>query len=275
VLRADDPRSRSRQDAMLRVGPLKAFSDGGVQGAYLRAEYDGRPGYRGLELLDERAVAALTEYALDAGWQLSLHALGGAAIDRILGVWLERADRVRGRRFSIQHAFDPSEDNMRACAELGAVVGIHQSLFYMYGPQMLDAWRGNVGSGLNPVRAWREHAVRVAGGSDIAPHDPLVALMSLVTRRTESGDVIGPEQAIGAADGVRLLTEDAAFGNFDDELVGALTPGRRADVVVLSECPTEVDPESLPGIGVVATLVDGRPTHLDAAAPAALGDLAT
>lgn len=272
LLREDDPRSR-RQDAMLRVGPMKAFTDGGVIGAYLRGEYADRPGYRGLQLLAEEDVAALTRYALESDWQLSLHALGGGAIDAVLAAWQAHAQQVRGRRFSIQHAFDPSEENMRACSDLGIVVGIHQSLFYMYGPQMLDAWKGNVDDRLNPVRSWRERDVRLAGGSDIAPHDPLIALQSLVTRGTETGEVIGPEEAIAPADAVRLLTEDAAYGNFDEELVGSIAPGRRADIVLLAGCPTEVDPASLSALEVIATLVDGRPTFLNTSAPTALADL--
>ena len=162
---------------------------------------------------------------------------------------------------------------MRTCSDLGVVVGIHQSLFYMYGPQMLDAWKGNVGDRLNPVRSWRERGVRLAGGSDIAPHDPLIALQSLVTRRTETGEVIGPEEAIATADAVRLFTQDAAYGNFDDALTGSITPGRRADLVLLAECPTEVDPDSLSAIEVIATVTDGRPTYLNTSAPTAFADV--
>ena len=272
LLREDDPRSR-RQDAMLRVGPMKAFTDGGVLGAYLRDEYADRPGYRGLQLLGEDDLVTLTSYGLEREWQLSLHALGGGAIDAVLAAWQQQAEQVRGRRFSIQHAFDPSDENMRTCSDLGVVVGIHQSLFYMYGPQMLDAWKGNVGDRLNPVRSWRERGVRLAGGSDIAPHDPLIALQSLVTRRTETGEVIGPEEAIATADAVRLFTQDAAYGNFDDALTGSITPGRRADLVLLAECPTEVDPDSLSAIEVIATVTDGRPTYLNTSAPTAFADV--
>jgi predicted amidohydrolase YtcJ len=180
---------------------------------------------------------------------------------------------VRGRRFSIQHAFDPSDENMRVCSDLEVVVGIHQSLFYMYAPQMLAAWKGNVGPRLNPVRTWRQLGVRLAGGSDIAPHDPLVALQSLVTRTTEMGDVIGPEEAISAADAVQLLTQDAAYGNFDEQLVGWVTVGRRADLVILDECPAEVNASELRVIELIATLVDGRTAYANSSAPPAFAEL--
>jgi predicted amidohydrolase YtcJ len=270
--RVADPRKRA-QDEMLRVGPLKAFADGGVTGALLRGQYAGRPGYVGVRLLDGDDITRLTDYAVEAGWQLSLHALGGAAIDDILAVWSARASRVAGRRFSLQHAFDPSPANMRVCRSLGVVVGIHQSLFYVYGAEMLQAWNGNVGPHLNPVATWTRNGVRLAGGSDIPPHDPLRAIESLAKRSTQARTVIGPDERITRDVAVRLLTVDAAYGTFDEQLFGRVAPGLRADLVVLSDSPADHD-GAVTEIERVATLVDGRPTYLSGSAPRSLMELA-
>jgi predicted amidohydrolase YtcJ len=273
-LQSKDPRELVRQDDVLRFGPFKAFTDGGVQGALLRGDYEGRPGYRGLALLERQDMDKLTAFAVTSDWQLSLHALGGGAIDAVLASWRGSADHVVGRRFSLQHAFDPAPTTFATCHELDVVVGVHQSLFYMYAPQMLAAWSGNVTEEINPVRSWLDSGVRVAGGSDIAPHDPLVAISSLMTRRTESGDVYGSGQAISAAEAINLLTSGAAYGNFDEHLYGGLSPGMAADIALIDQDISTLAPEDIPTATRVATFMNGSPTHVHETAHPSIAALA-
>jgi predicted amidohydrolase YtcJ len=270
-MRSEGVEPRSGDD-MLRAGPIKIFADGGVQGALLRGEYKTRPDYYGLRLVEVEDVARLSRFAYEGGWQLSIHVLGGKAIDDVLAAWatLHQEVGLNGRRFSLQHAFDPSPENMRVCRELGVVVGVQQSLFYMYGPEMERHWGDSAISNINPIRSWLDAGVQLAGGSDIPPHEPLTAMWGMCTRLTEDGAAIAPEEAVTAAEAFAIHTSGAAYGMFDEDLFGTIEVGKAADLVLLSRDPATAAADELREIEIVATLVDGEPTYASAAAPRAL-----
>jgi hypothetical protein len=54
---------------------------------------------------------------------------------------------------------------------------------------------------------------------------------------------------------------NGAYASFEEEKKGSLTPGKLADFVLLGQNPTEVDPDSLKDIRVVATYLGGRATY--------------
>jgi len=67
-----------------------------------------------------------------------------------------------------------------------------------------------------------------------------------------------PEQAITAAQAVRMFTIDAAYAQFEDSIKGSITPGKRADLVILSDNPVRVAPDHLRCIRIERTIVGGR-----------------
>jgi len=57
---------------------------------------------------------------------------------------------------------------------------------------------------------------------------------------------------------LRAMTIDAARAGFEEEIKGSFTPGKLADMVVLSEDIMSIPAERIPGIEVIATVVGGR-----------------
>jgi predicted amidohydrolase YtcJ len=96
--------------------------------------------------------------------------------------------------------------------------------------------------------------VRLAASSDdpCAFHEPLRTSTHGATRRTGSGGVLGPEQAIGYEGWLRLYSAGAAYAGGQEHERGTLTPGKRADLVVLEG---RLDAENPPR--VVETWVEG------------------
>jgi hypothetical protein len=83
-------------------------------------------------------------------------------------------------------------------------------------------------------------------------------LDATVTRRSRSGDIIGPAQRVDVLTGLKALTIWAAYQQFEDDQKGSLEVGKLADFAILSADPTAVDPETIDQIEVVETIKQGE-----------------
>ena len=75
--------------------------------------------------------------------------------------------------------------------------------------------------------------------------------------------MLGPDEALPARDALALYTTRAAFACHRESEIGSLEPGKLADFVVLDQNPLEAEPEQIPGIAVLATVLGGTPVHQD------------
>lgn len=127
--------------------------------------------------------------------------------------------------------------------------------------------------------AWRvlghrtllDAGVDIAGSSDypVASYDVLAALATAITRRTRSGQILHPGEALRFEEALRAYTLGAATALGVEHETGSLQPGKRADLVVLSGDPRSVAPQHLPDLRV--THLRGRRPgfrRADASAPA-------
>lgn len=273
----DDLQARTttprREDDLLRIGPVKLVVDGGgFDGALRRTDYPGASGYRGVRFVDQDEIRILTEASIDGRWSMAVHAIGGAAMDDVIKTWAGFAPACSRLRFSIEHAFEPSPANMRQCRELELFVGIQQPLFYKYADAIGELWGMNAAEVSNPVRDWLRAGVRLVGGSDIPPRNPLFAMQGLCTRQTEAGTVVGSDQAIDAREALQIYTRGAAARLGEGSRLGEVLDGYCADLVLLTDDPTRLSRDRIGEVGVLATLVAGGPTFCSDEAPAALVD---
>lgn len=88
----------------------------------------------------------------------------------------------------------------------------------------------------------------------------------MVERASESGRVIGPDEGVTVEEALHAYTVAGAFACHWEGNLGSLTPGKRADLVVLGDDPRRVDTSRIGDIEVVATFVDGRATEKAASA---------
>ena len=96
----------------------------------------------------------------------------------------------------------------------------------------------------------------------MTPLEPLRYVQDAVTRRVAAtGEVIAPEERIDVGAALRAVTADAAWQCGADAITGSLEAGKYADLVVLEQDPTAVDPERIAGIGVSQTYLAGRLRH--------------
>ena len=121
------------------------------------------------------------------------------------------------------------------------------------------------------VQPWRRGGLKVAINSDhmlgldpnksLNPFNPFLAMYVAVTRRTESGRVIGSKQRVSREQALRMTTIDAAYLSFDENKKGSIEVGKLGDLVVLSDDLLTCDAERVKDIQPVLTVVGGKVVH--------------
>ena len=114
--------------------------------------------------------------------------------------------------------------------------------------------------------AWswfRDDGVRLAFGSDfpVEIERPYWGLYVAVTRQDPSGEPPGgwlPQHRLTLEDTLRSHTAGSAYAGFDEDRLGVLKPGLRADVTVLDRVLFRVAPRAIYDAVVTATVIDGE-----------------
>jgi predicted amidohydrolase YtcJ len=83
-------------------------------------------------------------------------------------------------------------------------------------------------------------------------------LAATVTRRTRSGDILGPHQRVDVITALKSMTIWPAWQHFEEDDKGSIEVGKIADFAILSDDPTAVDPETLADLQVLVTVKDGE-----------------
>jgi predicted amidohydrolase YtcJ len=155
--------------------------------------------------------------------------------------------------------------------QLGVIVST-QALFAMPDATVLTNYAVHLG----PERSSRANAFKLyddAGavqvfGSDWGVFDiaPLRGIHVAVTRVTPQGTPAGgwyPEHRISVEAALRHYTRDGAYANFDEEVRGTLTPGKFADLVVLSKDILTIPPMEILNTKALLTVMGGKDTYRD------------
>ncbi|KAF4406871.1 amidohydrolase [Streptomyces lycii] len=250
-------------DDRLSVGALKIWTDGGMMArtAALSAPYQGLEHAGQLQDDPERITRAIVDGHL-AGWQLAVHAIGDRAADLVLDA-LELARRLRPRpdaRHRVEHAGLIRPDQLPRLAALGAIAVVQPNFLRSFGDDYASVMGEDRAPWLYRGRGFLDHGITLVGSSDrpVTDGSPLRAVQFMVERASATGRVIGPDEGVTVEEALRAYTVNGAFACRLDDSLGTLTPGKRADLVVLGDDPRRVGPARIGDIEVVATYVDGR-----------------
>ncbi|WP_067479431.1 amidohydrolase [Actinomadura hibisca] len=249
-------------DDRLRLGAVKVFADGSLIGrtAALHDDFTDQPGNRGYfqqpaEELRERIVAVHA-----AGWQVAAHAIGDRAIDLVLDAFAEAQTRFprADPRHRIEHCGVTRPDQIARLAGLD-VIPVPQHTFV---DQVGDGMRTALGEDRVPWcyrhRSFLDAGLTVPASSDrpVVHGAPLLGIQAMVDRRTASGAPFAPHEAVTPLEALHAYTLGSAYAAFEEDRKGSITPGKLADLTVLSADPTATG--DIAGIEVLATMVGGR-----------------
>jgi predicted amidohydrolase YtcJ len=237
-------------DGLVRVGAIKTFTDGSLGGrtARLTDPYADAPDERGEWAVAPTEFRDLFDSATDAGFQVAAHAIGDEAVDEVVAAFASEDDAMRHR---IEHAELASDDAIDRMAGGGIVASVQPNFHRWAGESGLYADRlGDRRTETNRLRRLREAGVHLAFGSDCMPLDPLGGVHHAVNAPTDA-------QRLGVTEALRAYTLGSAYAGFDEDRLGTVEPGKRADVVVLDGSPW-ASPDAIRDIDVALTVVDGR-----------------
>jgi predicted amidohydrolase YtcJ len=262
---------------LLTFGAIKGVLDGTVDArtAAMFEPYVG--GGTGIPFWEQDDLDATVALYDKEGFQVLLHAIGDKAIDMALRAFehAQRTNGTTGRRHRVEHVEVPRESDWRRFKALG-VIASTQALFASPDATLLQ----NYAVLLGPERSRRANAFKrfddagavQAFGSDwsVFPFSPLKGIHCAVTRTTAEGTPAGgwyPENLIGVEAALRHYTRDGAFASFDEKERGTLSPGKLADLVVLSEDILAIPPSEIVQVKVLLTVMGGRDTYRSSAIP--------
>ncbi|HKJ01799.1 MAG TPA: amidohydrolase family protein, partial [Longimicrobiales bacterium] len=88
--------------------------------------------------------------------------------------------------------------------------------------------------------------------------DPIASYYASVSRMMNNGQRFYPDQRMSRMEALKSYTINAAYGAFEEDLKGSLTPGKLADITVLSQDILTVPEEQIPDTRVEMTIVGGE-----------------
>ncbi|MBS1853596.1 MAG: amidohydrolase family protein [Acidobacteria bacterium] len=257
-------------DSYLRIGALKGFADGslGSSTAYFFEPFLNQPNNHGLLSDAMHPVSLMRERMMkadEAGLQLCIHAIGDQGISIILDLFTDvvKAHGQADRRLRIEHAQHMAEKDFDRFAKLHVIASVQPY-------HAIDDGRwaeGRIGhdraSRTYAFRTFLNHGVRLAFGTDweVAPLNPMFGLYAAVTRATLDGkNPAGwfPEQKLTLAESLEAYTMGSAYAEFQEKEKGSITPGKLADMVLVSDDLFTIAPEKIRDVKVLKTFVGGK-----------------
>ena len=256
--------------SFLRMGALKGFADGslGSSTAYFFQPYTDNPKTHGLLADDMIPLSKMRDRlsGLDAaGLQACVHAIGDEAISTVLDLFQEVVNKngPKDRRFRIEHAQHMAPKDFERFRRLDVIASVqpyHAIDDGRWAEKRIGFDRAKT---TYAFRTFLDNNVRLAFGTDwsVAPLNPMLTIYAAVTRETLDGknpDGWVPEQKLKVSEAVEAYTMGSAYAEFQEKQKGSITPGKLADLVVLSDDIFTIKPEAIKDVTVQMTMVGGK-----------------
>lgn len=251
-------------DEWLRIGPAKIFLDGSIGGrtARMSQPYENEDDNLGLWMQEPSLMKAKLKAAHRAGFQCCAHAIGDAAIELLIQAFEEaQAEDPRpDPRHRIEHSSILRPDLIERIRKLGAIPVPGTTFLYAF----QRAYVQNLGYDriryAYAMRTFFDQGIVAPASTDapVVSTRAMTGIQTMVTRRSEEGTEIWPEERITLEEAVRAYTYNGAYASFEEGIKGTLEPGKLGDLVVLETDLRTVDPAALGDVEVDLTVLAGE-----------------
>jgi len=251
----------------LTVRSIKRQIDGalGAHGAWLLEPYEDLHDTDGLVLETVEDIERTAEIAAKHGFQVNTHAIGDRGVREVLDLY-ERAWATAGvdgtdLRWRIEHSqhIDPVDvPRFGALGVVASIQAIHGSSDGPWIPSRLGDERAEATS--QPWRDLFNTGALVTNGTDVPvePIDAIASYYASVSRMMVNGERFYPEHAMTREEALQTYTINNAIAAFEEDVKGSLTPGKYADITILSQDLLTVEEDLIPNTTVDMTIVGGE-----------------
>ena len=268
-------------DQRLRIGGIKLFADGslGSHSAWMLEPFEDEPDNRGVPWHEPEELQALVRKASDGGLAVAVHALGDRANrETIKAIAMARQAAQESSlsksgptqvrlRHRIEHAQLLHPDDIPLLAEWQIIASMQPVHCPSDVSMAVRHWGEPRCAGAYAWRSVLDCGARLAFGSDapVESLDVLTGIQAAVTRRPAGGshdpDVWHPEQRVSAVQAVHAYTMGAAYAAGEEHWRGSVSPGKLADMIVLSNDIFRCPAMDIAAARVDLTLFGGRIVH--------------
>jgi predicted amidohydrolase YtcJ len=256
-----------------RVAGAKLTIDGSPQGftawrdrPYYDPVGDYPPGYLGYAAATPEQVFGAIDWAYENDIQIVTHANGEAASDQLIAAHTASQKKfgTAGRKPVLIHGQFEREDQVDSYVRLGVIPSLFPMHTFYWGDWHRDHTVGPaLAENISPTGWFLKRGSIFTSHHDapVAYPDSIRVLASTVTRRSRSGDIIGPTQRVPVEAALKALTIWAAVQIDEEKSKGSIEVGKLADFTILSADPTAIDPEQLSTLKVSETIKEDRQVY--------------
>lgn len=197
-----------------------------------------------------------------AGLQVAIHAIEHTAVESACNAIEHALKKIPNpnHRHRIEHCSVCSPSLVKRLAELKIIVVTQPSFIHYNGDRYLKTVAKEDIPHLYPIGTLQKSGVMVVGSSDspIVEPNPITGIYSAISRMAKTGKAVSAKESIDNLSALEMFTSNAAKAFFDEDMKGSITPGKLADLVLLSGDPTKLSSEEIKDITVVMTIIDGK-----------------
>jgi predicted amidohydrolase YtcJ len=236
----------------------------GTHGGWLLEPYSDLPRSVGFNVTPVEEIRRSAELAIVHDYQMAIQGIGDRAARTLFDIYEEifrQHPEKRDLRWRIEHAQVIHPDDLPRFAKLEVIPGIQGIFACSDGPWVVDRLgearareRGYV------FRSMLESGAVIMNGTDppVEEIDPLASFHCSVTRELPDGSLFFPEQTLTPEQALRSYTLNNAFAAFEERIKGSLTPGKLADITVLSQDILTIPAEQIRSTRIAYTIIGGK-----------------
>ena len=253
-------------DNFFTCNAIKSEVDGalGSFGAWLLNPYSDKPDFVGQNTTDIKEVKTIAEMAIKEDMQFCVHAIGDRANRVVVDIYEGMLNQIEGgnkKRWRIEHAqhLDPADiPRFAKNGIIASMQGIHCTSDAPFVEKRLGTERAKLGA-----YAWRsllDNNVIIANGTDapVEDVDPIPSFYASVTRkRIDNGMEFFTEQAMTREEAIYSYTLGNAYAAFEEDIKGSITPGKVADITIMSQDLINCSESEILESEVLYTIIDG------------------
>jgi predicted amidohydrolase YtcJ len=236
----------------------------GAHGAWLLQPYSDLPESMGLNTIDLNQFKQTAEIAIANGFQLCTHAIGDRGnretLDTYESVFAMHPDK-KDLRWRIEHAQHLHPDDIPRFGRLGVIAAMQTVHCTSDGPWVIKKLgEKRSAQGAYVWRKLIESGALISNGTDapVESINPFENYYAAVTRKMADGNSFYRDQVMTREEALRSYTINPAYAAFEDHQKGSLTPGKLADITILSKDILTVPEEEILKTQVIYTIVGGK-----------------